>query len=589
MDPREATTRRRLAAASACALCLWAVVVVRLLQVGVVSAESWHAEAARQQDRSLKLQAERGSLLDRAGRPLAVSAAAWSAWADPQAFTTDEQRRLAARKLATVLDTEERVLRDRLSKDRQFVWLQRQLPPERRDAVARLGIDGIAFVRESRRLYPNGSLLAHSLGFVGLDGAGLEGLELFLDEHVEGEPGMLIGTRDARGGSYIPGGITHLAPKRGADVVLTLDSVIQAAAERELEEAVSRTGSKSGTVIVMFPRTGEVAALSNHPTYDPNNTPAHPSHLRTNRAVASCYEPGSTLKMFTAAAALEAGVKPGDTYDCENGSVRVGRSIIRDHKPFGELSVAEILSRSSNVGAIKLGRAAGAERLENLLRRVGFGRITGSDLPGESAGILRPQHQWSALSLAAISFGQEMAATPLQLACAAAVIADGGRLRQPRIVREIRGSSSSLVPSVRPPRQVIDPAIAASVSLMLEGVVESGTARTAAVPGYRVAGKTGTAQKIVDGKYSPDAHVASFVGWVPARDPAILCLVLLDEPQGAAFHGGDVAAPVFAAIAREALRHLRVPPDDPARLIPPDASASAGGSGAVRGKRPAHA
>lgn len=575
MDPREATTRRRLAAAGALALCLWAVVVVRLVQVAVVDGSSWHAAAARQQDRSLTLQAERGSLLDREGRPLAVSAAAWSAWADPQAFSTKEQVRSAAKRLAAVLDTDERVLRERLSKDRQFVWLQRQLPPERRDAVARLGIDGVSFVRESRRLYPNGTLLAHSLGFVGLDGAGLEGLELVLDEHVKGEPGLLLGTRDARGESYIPGGVTHVAPKRGADVVLTLDAVIQASAEREIEEAVRETGAKSGTVIVMFPRTGEIAAVSNHPTYDSNNTPAHPSHLRTNRAVASCYEPGSTLKMFTAAAALEAGARPADVHDCENGGIRISRSLIRDHDSFGRLSVADILAKSSNVGAIKLGRVAGAERLDGVLRRFGFGRATGIDLPGESAGILRPVDAWSALSLAAISFGQEMAVTPIQLASASCAIANGGTLHQPRIVREIRRSDGVLVPPVRPPRRVLSAAHAAELSLMLEGVVEHGTGKAAAVPGYRVAGKTGTAQKIVDGRYSPDAHVASFVGWVPARDPAIACLVILDEPATAAFHGGDVAAPVFAAIARDALRHLRVPPEDPSRVIAPDtASAS---------------
>ena len=277
MESHERTAKTRLAGAGAVTLLLWLVVVVRLVQVGVFSRDRWIAEAARQQDRTLRLAAERGSLLDRQGRELAVSATSWSAWADPQAFPDDRARARAARRLASVLDTDEATLRERLSRDAQFAWLQRQLTPERRERVEALHVDGIGFVRESRRLYPNESMLAQVLGIVGVDGDGLEGLELALDSEVKGRPGVLVFSRDARGQSYIPGGLTYVAPKRGADVELTLDAAVQQAADRELEDAVRRTGSKSGTAVVMFPFTGEVAALSNYPTYDPNNTPAHPS------------------------------------------------------------------------------------------------------------------------------------------------------------------------------------------------------------------------------------------------------------------------------------------------------------------------
>ncbi len=560
------------------ALGLWLVVVLRLVHVSVLSADRWRTEASRQQARSLSLMAERGSLLDRDGRPLAVSAAAWSAWADPQAFTDAKQRARSARQLARVLGVDETTLLGKLSRDREFVWLRRQMPPEGRDAVVRLDMDGVALARESRRLFPNGTMLASVLGFVGTDGGGLEGLEWRLDSHVRGTAGLLVGTRDARGEQVIPAGLTFVAPQRGADVELTFDAVIQQAADRELEIAVRKTGSRSGTVVVMFPLTGEVAALSNYPTYDPNNTPSHPSHLRTNRAVASCYEPGSTLKMFTGIAALEAGVSPAQTFDCGRGSVRVGRSLVKDHASFATLTFGEVIAKSSNVGAIRLGQSAGAARLRDVLDRVGFGRATDCGLPGESAGILRPAREWTPLSLASISFGQEVAVTPVQLLSATCAIASGGVLHQPRVVREVRGRES-FRPPVRSPRRVMSEAHARAMADMLEGVVERGTGRAAAVPGYRVAGKTGTAQKVVDGRYATDAHVASFVGWAPARDPVVACIVVLDEPQGPAFHGGDVAAPVFAAIMRDALRHLRIPQDDASHAIGPDV-ASAGANSA---------
>jgi cell division protein FtsI (penicillin-binding protein 3) len=563
----------------AVALALWAVVALRLLQITVLDRAEHVEEAEHQQARSVVVDADRGSLLDSEGRELAVSVPAWSAWADPSALPSASEKRAAAARLAAVLDVPESVLRERLSRDREFVWLERRLSPEQRLAVERARVPGVAFVPESRRFYPQGELLAHALGFTGTDGTGLEGLEHSLDDVVSGRPGRLLCMRDARGQSYLPDGVSLVAPTRGRDVVLTFDAVIQHVAERELEAAVERTQSRAGTVVVMFPRTGEVAALSNRPTYTPSNTPSHPSHLRTNRAVASCYEPGSTLKMFTAAAALTAGMRPTDVIDCGRGSLRIGRTIVHDHESFDRLTVAEVLAKSSNVGAMKLGQRAGIERLHFMLTAFGFGRPTGIDLPGESAGILRDPAQWTPLSLAAISFGQEIGVTPIQLAAAAAAIANGGTWMEPHVVREIRGAHDVVASHQRAPRRVISESVARDLVSMLRGVVEHGTGTAAQVSGYTVAGKTGTAQKIgPDGKYLEDAHVASFVGWIPAENPAFLILVVLDEPQGA-YHGGDIAAPVFAATARDVLRYLCVPPDAISREIPPDEIAARSASG----------
>jgi cell division protein FtsI (penicillin-binding protein 3) len=559
---------RRLGILGVVLLAGFAAVAWRLVRLAVVEGETWAAEAVRQQQRTVRINPERGSFLDREGRPLAVSAVAWSAFADPTAFATGAARREAARALASALDVPEGTIRKKLATPRYFAWLARRLPPETRSRVEALELPGIGFVKESRRLYPQGPLASHVLGTVGIDDVGLDGLEHQLGPDVAGSPGLLLTMRDARGGGFLPAGLSFRPPSRGADVVLTLDTVIQHVAERELRAAVARTSAVAGTVILMYP-DGDIAALSNHPSPNLNTQPTHPSHLRTNRAVASCYEPGSTLKMFAVAAALEASlVRPSDTFWCGDGQVVVGRTRIRDHRPFGRLTVAEILEQSSNVGAIRIGQRVGADRLHDTLTRFGFGSRTGLRAPGETPGILRDATAWSPVTLAAVSFGQEVAVSPLQLAAATNALACRGVYSDPRLVREIRRADGTVeaLPA-RAPRRVLSEVAARTLARMLSGVVERGTGRLAQVPGYRIAGKTGTAQKVgPDGRYLDDRHVASFAGWAPADDPAFTLLVVLDEPRGPD-HGGDVAAPVFAAVARDVLRYLEIPPQDGAHHL----------------------
>jgi cell division protein FtsI/penicillin-binding protein 2 len=540
-----------------------ALVGVRLVSVGLVENGRWVAEAEKQQLRSVRLDPERGNLLDREGRELAVSVRAWSVHANPAVLGDEALRRDAAARLAPVLELSAASIEARLERESYFAWIRRKVDEETRDAVAALDIPGVGFVEETRRRYPHGELAAHALGLVGTDNQGLEGLEFQLEERIAGRPGRLITTKDARGGEFLPEGLSYLPPARGADVVLTLDAVIQHLAEAQLRQAVERTGARAGSLIVMFPGNGEVAALSNHPTFNPNNNPTYPSHLRTNRAVASCYEPGSTFKIFTAAAALESGaVAPDELIDCGRGSIRVGRTRIRDHHSYDRLSVEDVLAKSSNVGAVRLARAAGPETFHETLVRFGFGRRTGLGFPGESAGILRDLPNWTALSLASVSFGQEVAVSPLQLTAAACAVANGGILHSPRLIREVRNAGGgSERPDAPASRRVLSPETASRLSRMLESVVTDGTARRAGVSGYRVAGKTGTAQKIgPDGSYLADRYVASFVGWAPARDPAFVALVVLDEPKSP-YYGGTAAAPAFAGLARDLLRYLEVPPE----------------------------
>ncbi|MEM7245673.1 MAG: penicillin-binding transpeptidase domain-containing protein [Acidobacteriota bacterium] len=537
---------------------------LRLVSVSLVQRERWLAIGQRQQQRTVRLAPERGSLLDREGRELAVSQRAWSAFIDPSLLSSDEEREAAVAALSPVLGQTESRLRKKLNRPGSFSWLERKLDVERRDELEALDLTGLGFVPESKRVFPGEELAAHVLGAVGTDNDGLEGLEHVLDPIVAGRPGQLLTMKDARGDEFLPGGLSHRPPTRGADVVLTLDTVAQYLAERELARAVAETGATAGTVLVMLPGNGDVAALSNLPTFNPNNFPTYPSHLRTNRAVASCYEPGSTFKIFTVATALQAGLlESEEIIDCGNGALRVGSVRVKDHRPFDRLVVEDVLALSSNIGAIRIGQRLGNHRLHASLTALGFGGKTGVEAPGESAGILRAPRRWTPLSLASISFGHEVAVTPLQLVRAGCAVANGGLLPTPRLVREHRREDGSVKTQPVPrPRRVFTEDTARLVSKMLEATVERGTGRLAQVPGYRVAGKTGTAQKLgSDGRYVHDRHVASFLGWAPADDPAFVALVVIDEPRGPRQHGGEVAAPVFARLARDLLRHWGIPPE----------------------------
>jgi cell division protein FtsI (penicillin-binding protein 3) len=493
---------------------------------------------------------------------MAVSVEVESAFAVPRELGDVER---AAARLASVLRIDRERLRRQLSSDREFVWVARKLDPPQVAAVRGLELTGIYFLEESKRYYPLRETAAHVLGYVGTDNQGLSGLEAGYDRVVAGKPGRRTVLRDARRGMALPSGLPSAAPQAGADLYLTLDAAIQSIAESELARAVESRRAKSGSAVLLDPATGAVLALASYPTFDPNEFRVGGEEAWRNRAVSDAYEPGSTFKMVTAAAALEQGlIEPDEQLDCEMGSITLAGVRIADHKRFGVLSFREVIAKSSNVGTIKTALRVSNRDFYDTIRAFGFGRQSGIDLPGESPGLLMPVERWPALAKAYIAFGQGISVTPLQLTLAFAAVANGGQLLEPFVVRQIGSGEDARIshPQAVVRGQPVSARTIATLSSLLAGVtVEGGTGRAAAVDGYPVAGKTGTAQKAVPGRgYLPDEFVASFVGYAPAARPALAGLVVIDDPR-VGYHGGDVAAPVFEAIARKALLYLGVRPE----------------------------
>ncbi|HET7746638.1 MAG TPA: penicillin-binding transpeptidase domain-containing protein, partial [Vicinamibacteria bacterium] len=405
-------------------------------------------------------------------------------------------------------------------------------------------------------------------GYVGLDNTGMSGIEYAFEEEVKGRAAKVLIRLDAR---RRPIGQIDKPSTEGHTVVLTIDEAIQHVVERELDKAVTESGSVAGWAVVMDPRSGEVLAMANRPTFNPNRFQAYPSARWKNRAVADAYEPGSIFKVFTAAAGLqERVVDPDEVLDCGRGFIEIAGIRINDHHPYDLLSFRDVIAKSSDIGVIRVAQRLGREQFNRYMREFGFGATTGIELPGESPGLLRPTPRWSALSLASLSFGQEVGVTAIQMAAAMGAVANGGYVMKPTIVRRIEDHSGRAVKVASPTvvRRVLDPATIEILTDLLEGVVEHGTGRRAAIPGYTVAGKTGTAQKVdASGRYSMIDHVASFVGFAPTSRPAVVVLVSLDTPKGENNEGGDVAAPLFARITEAALRRLAVPPEDPDRVL----------------------
>jgi cell division protein FtsI (penicillin-binding protein 3) len=548
-----------LAIALGCAL---AVIQLRLIHLQVLQSPRMRAEARAQQEMVVTLDPKRGPIYDRNGRELALSIDVDSIYADPSEISDPT---LAARKLARVLDVRFEDLRSRLKSGRRFAWVQRKIAPAQRRSVEMLGLKGIYFIRESKRFYPKGTLAAHILGYAGIDNQGLDGIEYSQDAAVRGKPGILVALRDGRGRRAL--GQVERPPTTGSSVVLSLDEVIQHLAERELERTVQEHQARGGTVIVMRPDTGEILAMANRPTFDPNAYSDYSDEARQNRAIGTIYEPGSTFKIVTAGAALEEKkVTPSTVIYCEHGSIKIGRFTIKeDRLPYDYLSVAEIVEKSSNVGTIKLATMMSDDVFYRHITEFGFGQVTGIDLPGEIRGILRAPEQWSGLSHASLAIGQEVGVTPLQSVSAMAAVANGGILRRPWIVAGLIGEDGSLTRPARsadPGRRVLSSSTAATLTSILEKVVTEGTGKAAVLPGYSVAGKTGTAQKIDEsGHYSHGRYVASFAGFVPSQSPALAIIVVVDEPHGG-FHGGEIAAPTFARIALPALQYLGVMPGE---------------------------
>ncbi|MBI4589879.1 MAG: PASTA domain-containing protein [Candidatus Rokubacteria bacterium] len=543
--------------------CALLALIGRLAFLQIVKHEELARLAERQRSKTIVLRPKRGPVLDRHGQALAVSSHAESLFALPARVGDPEG---VAERLAPLLNEAPEEVRKRLATDRAFVWVKRKLSPSLAQAIRTLGEPGLGFVQESLRLYPNRELAAQVLGFEGVDGRGLEGIERAWDSHLAGETGLALVERDALGREVtgLPTVIKASTPGQG--VALTLDTTIQYLAEKEVELAWRRTHSKAALAIVLDPRTGELLALAIRPTFNPNSFATASANEWRNRAVTDPFEPGSTFKVILAAGALEEGVaRPTDRFYGEQGTITVASTVIHDWKRYGWLTFSEVLQNSSNVGAIKVGMALGRERYHRYITGFGFGSLTGVGLPGESRGQVRAPDRWSGLSLATLSIGQEASVTALQLIAAFGAVANGGRLMQPQVVRAVLDSGGREVRGFEPRavRQVIAPETARALTQILTRVVGEGTGRHAAIPGYEVAGKTGTAQKIdpTTKRYSRAPGILSFAGFAPADDPRIAMLVLLDEPTSEKW-GSEAAAPIFAALGGEVLRYLNVPPRD---------------------------
>lgn len=535
----------------------WIVLIgARLYQLQVVRYDHYTGKAERQQQRVVTLDPPRGTIYDAKGRELAVSVQVDSAYAVPPEIDDPEEVTRALLKVVPELDAK-KLLRD-LSRDREFVWVARKLDAPVAAAVRKLDLPGIYFLPESKRYYPMRELAAQVLGYVGTDNQGLAGLEALYDGVIAGKPGKRTVLRDAKHRTVVSPGLSLAEPEPGQDLHLTLDAAVQHIVERELAKAVLERGATRGMAVFLDPWTGGVVAMASYPGFDPNRFKDFPASQRRNRAIMDIYEPGSTFKIITAAAALESGlVRADDVFDCEMGGVVVFGKRIRDHKPFGRLTFAEVLAKSSNVGVIKAALIVGDERLDQTVRGFGFGKATGIDLPGEESGIvhaLRHPRQ-----KAYVSFGQGVSVTALQLTSAIAAVANEGTLLKPHVVAAVGRAKRHPQPPVvgRP----VTPETARELRRLLEGVVTGGTGKAAGVPGYHVAGKTGTAQIPVAGGYSRSGYLPNFVGFAPAGRPVIVGLVAVAEPQGFAYHGGQVAAPVFGAVARQVLLYLGVRPE----------------------------
>src|SRR4029079_15366082 len=540
------------------------VVCARLIYLQFSQYDVLANRARQHQQNEIETMPHRGELLDRQERQLARSVQTVSLFIDPDGLDTATLER-NAQQLAKSLGLKQPELtkefRDAAAAKKRFIWIARRLDADVANKIVELKLPGLQTQLEPKRYYTNGSLAAHVLGYVGLDGKGLGGVEQFYNAKISGEAGHLLVEKDPYGKPYES---YEIAAKSGQTVVLTIDQTIQYQAEQALQSAVQRSHAKSGTVIVLDPRSGEILALANAPTFDPNKVSEAKPETRSNWALQNIYEPGSTFKVVAFSAALEKNLaKPTDHNDCQMGAITVAGRLVHDHHPFGNLTIAEALAKSSNVAAIKLGMRVGDPTMYDYIRRFGFGSKTGIELPGETNGILRRVERWQPSSIGSIAIGQEVGVTPVQMVSAFGAIANDGMRIAPHLIREVRDAGGNVVYRAQPEqRRVISAETAVALRGMLEGVTLNGTAKKAQLDGYSAAGKTGTAQKI-DPKtkaYSSTKFVGSFVGFAPVSNPQVAIIVVMDEPAGA-YHGGDVAAPVFREVAEQVLPTLNVMPD----------------------------
>jgi cell division protein FtsI (penicillin-binding protein 3) len=545
----------------------FAAIGTKAVQLQIYRSPWLSKKASDQYEKSLISSGKRGTIFDRNHREMAVSINVTSIAAYPAQV---KDVRATANAIAKVLQLDARKLQRKLVSKKSFVWIKRQTTAKEAKAISDLELPGIDFVAEYSRFYPNTTLAAQALGFTGLDGEGLEGLEFYYDRHLKGAFRQLRVFKDALGNGFLPEP-KPIMENSGRNLVLTLDSNIQYITESALEEAANLYSPRSAMAIVMQPRTGAILAISHYPLFNPNAYSEFDKSLWRNRAITDPFEPGSTMKIFSAAAALEYGkITPSTIFYCENGAYRIGKNVVHDIHRHGWLSLQQIIKYSSNIGAVKISETVGAKKLYQTFHDFGFGEKTGIDCPGETSGSLMHYSSWSDIDTGAISFGHGISASALQLITAVSAFANDGALMKPYIVQEITDQNGRTINRFHPRkiRQVISARTAKIVKNVMKTVItEGGTGVNAALDGYSVCGKTGTARKLdQDGKYSEDKHVASFVGFSPADNPEIAILVVIDEPKNK-YHGGTVAAPVFKKIAQETLNYLNVPPEsDPTKF-----------------------
>lgn len=538
------------------------VIFGRAVQLQIFDRETLGGLARDQYVRKLEVPARRGDIMDRRGVPLAQSVEVDSVWVDPSLL---EDVPAAAEQIARALDLDVNELRTRMERGRRFAWVKRRLKPREVEAVKALGLRAVGFTKEPRRYYPQRELASHILGLVGTDGQGLEGLERALNDELTGEAGRLDSFRDARGRNLLTDGAANADDHTGASVTLTIDRHLQYLTENALNRAIESFEAKGGSAVVMDPATGEILALANAPSFNPNVPDTARGGRARNQAILDLYEPGSTFKGFLVAAALDQGaITEDETFDCEQGRYRIGRNTVHDTHRYGLLNAEEILKVSSNIGTSKIAEKVGREGLQTAYKDFGFGSRAGLHFPGEGRG--RVPFPRSDIALATQSFGQGVSATALQMTTAFSALANGGKLMKPMLVRRVVDPEGRVLLENEPTevRQVVRPEVAQRVLEMMESVVtRGGTAPRAAIPGYRVSGKTGTAQKVdpVAGGYS-DKRIASFIGAVPAEAPRLVIHIVIDEPATNVY-GGIVAAPAFREIAIDGLAYLGVAPSGP--------------------------
>ncbi len=541
-------------------MALFAVIGATAVHLQIYRSPWLAQKASNQYERSLKSSGKRGTVYDRNLREMAVTIDVTSIAARPDRIKHPQG---TAKELAKILKADRRKILKKFKSKSPFVWIKRQANPKETAALKALELAGIEFVPERNRFYPNKTLASQALGFTGLDGYGLEGIEFSYDRYLRGSDSNQTVFRDALGKGFNEQQ-TATGRNAGHNIILTIDRTVQYIAESALEESIKEYSARSGMAIVMEPQTGAILAMAQAPFFNPNAYTEFKKELWRNRAITDPFEAGSTMKIFSAAAAIESSnIKAHDIFFCENGAYKIGQNVVHDIKKHGWLSLQQIIKYSSNIGAVKISEKVGPRRLYTMFHKFGFGAKTGIDSPGETAGSLAHYKHWTTVDTGSIAFGYGVAVSALQLITAASAIANDGILMKPYFVQAITNQSNEPLRQIQPQavRRVISKNTARTIRAIMKTVItEGGTGVNAALDGYTVGGKTGTARKLdQSGTYSDSAHIASFIGFAPADKPRLTILVVIDEPQGK-YYGGTVAAPVFRRIARETLNYLNIPP-----------------------------